>query len=181
MLPPHPAVHSPIQLCPVQDTGALSSTRLRTATGSRGKDVCGRAAAVPAASPSPAAAPAAVAESRDPRVSPQSHTASEACALALHVTVLAGHGSSLHLRTLFATITWSQDSALHRTQGICVPPGGPTGVSQAGGGPGLLLATAGCHGVMSVLGLDEIRAWRAHACAQVPERSPSLTWKRDAP
>lgn len=89
----------------------------------------------------------------------QPHATGETCALALCVTVPAGHGSSLHLHTRFATVTWSQDSALRRTQGLCVPPGGPTGLSQAGRGPGLLLAMAGCHSIASVLGPDEVGAW----------------------
>lgn len=84
------------------------------------------------------------------------------CVLALCVTVPAGHGSSLHLCTQFGTITRSQDSTLCRTQGLCVPPGGVTGFSQAGGGLGLLLAINGCHSIMSVLGPDEAGVWGAH-------------------
>lgn len=75
--------------------------------------------AVPAVSLSLAAAPATVTGS--PRVFPQPHAAGETCALAPHITVLAGRGSSRHFHMWFVTITWSQDSALGRTQGLCTP------------------------------------------------------------
>lgn len=108
---------------------------------------------------------------------PECPCTGETWVLAPCVTVPAGHGSSLHLHTWSATISQSRDSAHVGPGGPCVSPGGPTGLSQAGGGLGLLLAMAGCHGITSVLDPGDARAWGAHDCPQLPERTPGLAWK----